>query len=271
MIRYIFCDMDGTLLTDDNRLPEGFDAMMAELRRRGVTFCPASGRQYFSLLDTFPAYKDSFIFFAENGTNVIRQGEEIYSDCIGEEIARTILNDVYAKRPETFCVFCGKKDAYALSAQNDAANRAELHKYYTHATYLDTDRFEPIDDQPVKISLYDSTGHSAETVYPLVKKYADVPLHVVLSSDYWVDIMSPTANKGAAIQAFQKQYGVSPDECAAFGDYLNDTEMLGAVTYSFAMANAHPEIQKLAKYQTASNNEQGVLKGIQRLIDAGLC
>ena len=80
MIRYIFCDMDGTLLTDDNRLPEGFDAMMAELRRRGVTFCPASGRQYFSLLDTFPAYKDSFIFFAENGTNVIRQGEEIYSD-----------------------------------------------------------------------------------------------------------------------------------------------------------------------------------------------
>ena len=50
MIKIIFSDMDGTLLTDENKLPDGFDEMITELKRRGVIFAPASGRQYFSLL-----------------------------------------------------------------------------------------------------------------------------------------------------------------------------------------------------------------------------
>ena len=44
MVRLILTDMDGTLLDSQSRLPEGFDAMMAELKRRGVMFGAASGR-----------------------------------------------------------------------------------------------------------------------------------------------------------------------------------------------------------------------------------
>ena len=53
MIKIIFSDMDGTLLTSANKLPDGFDEMADELKRRGVIFAPASGRQYFSLLKSF--------------------------------------------------------------------------------------------------------------------------------------------------------------------------------------------------------------------------
>ncbi len=53
MIKIIFSDMDGTLLTSQNKLPDGFDETMSELKKRGVIFAPASGRQYFSLLKTF--------------------------------------------------------------------------------------------------------------------------------------------------------------------------------------------------------------------------
>ena len=57
MIKIIFCDMDGTLLTSQNKLPEGFDEMMAELKNRNVIFAPASGRQFFSLIRSFEKYR----------------------------------------------------------------------------------------------------------------------------------------------------------------------------------------------------------------------
>ena len=46
--------------------------------------------------------------------------------------------------------------------------------------------------------------------------------------------------------------------------------MLQAVTYSFAMANAHPDLKKFARYETVTNAEHGVLVGIERLINEGL-
>ena len=83
--------------------------------------------------------------------------------------------------------------------------------------------------------------------------------------------MNADINKGVAVQQVQQYLQIKPEECAAFGDYLNDAEMLEAVDYSFAMDNAHPDIKKLARFSTGSNAEAGVLRGIQRLMDKGLC
>jgi hydroxymethylpyrimidine pyrophosphatase-like HAD family hydrolase len=51
-----------------------------------------------------------------------------------------------------------------------------------------------------------------------------------------------------------------------FGDYLNDLEMLDAAEWSFAMANAHPEVIGRARYLAASNNEHGVLRAVGRVM-----
>ena len=96
-------------------------------------------------------------------------------------------------------------------------------------------------------------------------------MQVALSSAYWVDVMNADINKGIAIKQVQKKLKIKPEECAAFGDYLNDSEMMEAVYYSFAMANAHPKIKELARFSTASNEEHGVLRAIKKLIDDGLC
>lgn len=65
MIKMIFSDMDGTLLDEQGQLPDGFDSVARCLRERGVMFAPCSGRQYFSLLDTFRDYREEFLFLAE--------------------------------------------------------------------------------------------------------------------------------------------------------------------------------------------------------------
>lgn len=267
MIKMIFSDMDGTLLDGRGKVPEGFDAVAAELAARGVRFAPASGRQYFSLAESFSRYRDTFLFVAENGTNVVYQGKTIFQITMERAAALAMLSEVHAADPEIFCVFCGLKDAYALASQRLPENVSELHKYYTHAAWVPS--FDDVDDDCIKVSFYDVTAHSKERIEPLAAKWRDTQ-QVVLSSDYWLDIMAPGASKGVAVRAMQKRFGVKPEECAAFGDYLNDLELLGAVEYSFAMANAHPAVKAVARYETASNEEGGVLLGIRRLMEMGL-
>ena len=61
MIKLIACDMDGTLLDSQKRLPPELPEVIAQLREKGVIFCVASGRQYASLRRDFEAYADDLL------------------------------------------------------------------------------------------------------------------------------------------------------------------------------------------------------------------
>jgi hypothetical protein len=258
--------MDGTLLTSENKLPVGFDETMAELKKRGVIFCPASGRQYFSLLKSFEKYVDEFLFLAENGTLVMHREIEIFSSTIDRNAVDRIL-EVTEPLKNILRVWCGKKDAYIRREQDTAENQAELNKYYTHNAVVDS--WKEIDDTPIKVAMFDVTGRAKENIYDYLGEFYD-SLQVVLSSDYWVDLMTKGINKGEAVRNVQRILNVKPEECAAFGDYMNDYEMIQAVGYGFAMANAHPELKKVAKFETVSNDEGGVIVGIKKLMAKGL-
>lgn len=262
MVKIIFCDMDGTLLTNENELPVGFDAMISELKRRNVIFAPASGRQYFSLLRSFKDYSDDFLFLAENGTFVMHKGEEVFSQPLDFEAAREVLAATEGLE-NILRVYCGKKDAYILRKQDTPAAHAELDKYYTHNGVVDS--FSELDDIPLKIALFDPNADAEKNIYNKLAKFHE-NLQVVLSSDYWVDVMAPGVSKGEAVRNIQRVMNIKPEECAAFGDYFNDVEMLQAVGYGFAMANSHPDVKKLAKFVVPSNNAGGVLLGVRRLM-----
>ncbi len=266
MIKLIMTDMDGTLLDDNSQLPEGFDEMMAELKKRGVIFGPSSGRQYYSLCDSFPDYVDDFLFLAENGTMVMYQGKELSSSPIRKAHAYQVM-DVGVTLPDIFCVYCGKKDAYTLESQQRPEYQQELAKYYTHNAVVKEVR--DVEDEVIKVSFFDQTGRASKTIYPYLEKFQG-PMQVVRSSDYWVDVMTFGINKGMALQQVQRKLKITPMECAVFGDYLNDLEIMSSAYYSFAMANAHHKIREVARFETVSNAEGGVLKGIQRLMDEGL-
>ena len=95
-----------------------------------------------------------------------------------------------------------QKDAYILEEQDTDEFRDEFHKYYTH--YATVDDFEEIEDEPIKISLFDAEGKAIESILPTVQRF-DGPLQVVASSDWWVDVMAFGINKGIAIQQVQKR------------------------------------------------------------------
>ncbi|GHE05946.1 Cof-type HAD-IIB family hydrolase [Streptomyces alanosinicus] len=262
-IRLIVTDMDGTLLDDAKRIPDGLWPMLAELRRRGVLFSPASGRQYATLARQFADVAEGMVFIAENGTYVVRDGVELGSDVLEPSVpagmARTVRRLV-ADGADVGAVVCGKRSAYV--ERTDEAFLAEVRRYYVeHRVVAD---LTAVDDDVIKVALYDF-GSAEHSTAPALAEFAATH-QVVVSGEHWVDVMNRTANKGTALRALQRALGITPAQTMVFGDYLNDLEMLDAAEWSFAMANAHPDVVRRARHLAPSNNDNGVLRTISRVL-----
>ncbi|MGW2234835.1 Cof-type HAD-IIB family hydrolase [Streptomyces sp. NPDC001759] len=262
-IRLVVTDMDGTLLDDAGRVPPGLWDTLAELRRRGVLFSPASGRQYATLAREFAEVAEGMVFIAENGTYVVRDGVEISSDPLAPGVAARVVRAVrrlVAEGVDVGAVVCGKRSAYV--ERSDEAFLAEVRKYYVEHRIVED--ATALDDDVIKVALFDF-GSAARTTAPALAPFADSH-QVVVSGEHWVDVMNRTANKGAALRRLQRALGITPAQTMVFGDYLNDLEMLDAAEWSFAMAGAHPDVIARARHLAPSNNDNGVLRTIARML-----
>ncbi|MFF4905473.1 Cof-type HAD-IIB family hydrolase [Streptomyces sp. NPDC001260] len=262
-IRLVVTDMDGTLLDDAGRVPPGLWDTLAELRRRGVLFSPASGRQYATLAREFAEAAEGMVFIAENGTYVVRDGVELSSDPLAPGVAARVVRAVrrlVAEGVDVGAVVCGKRSAYV--ERSDEAFLAEVRKYYVEHRIVED--ATALDDDVIKVALFDF-GSAARTTAPALAPFADSH-QVVVSGEHWVDVMNRTANKGAALRRLQRALGITPAQTMVFGDYLNDLEMLDAAEWSFAMAGAHPDVIARARHLAPSNNDNGVLRTIARML-----
>jgi Cof subfamily protein (haloacid dehalogenase superfamily) len=262
-IRLIATDMDGTLVDDGKQIHDELWPLIDALHSRGITFCPASGRQYYNLLQEFEGVADELVFIAENGTYVVARGQEISSDCLALEVARQVVSRVRGIA-EAGAVLCGKRSAYI--ERRDAPFVAQATLYYTRLKVVD-DLLEVTDDDVLKVAIYDFVSAERNTA-PQMAELAGSH-QVVVSGAHWVDVLSATANKGHAVRQVQKTLGVTPDQTMVFGDFLNDLEMMDAATYSFAMANAHPVLRERASWVAPTNNANGVVRTIRTVLGLG--
>ena len=265
MIKLIFCDMDGTLLDEQGNLPPQFKEIADMVLARGAIFVPASGRQYSALVYQLPEYEDKFIFIAENGTFVARNNEEMFSTTLPSELVLEALKrseDI----PDTYPVLCGKRVAYVDKRWEPYLD--EMTKYFVKYELVDDLTVPAREEEIIKFAVCDYLHAQAETrVFPALKPLEEGgKLQVVLSSNYWIDVMSVGVNKGVAVKKIQEALGVRPDECVAFGDYLNDLEMLEAVEYSFAMENGHHKLRQAARGEAPSNEKFGVMQILRKLL-----
>ncbi|MGZ4816423.1 MAG: HAD hydrolase family protein, partial [Terriglobales bacterium] len=86
------------------------------------------------------------------------------------------------------------------------------------------------------------------------------------SQKYYLDITHPTANKGEAILMLSELLDIPTSHIVTIGDMENDVPMFKQSGISIAMGNATPEVQAHATYVTASNEEDGFAKAIERYV-----
>lgn len=257
-IRLVATDMDGTLLDSKKRLPADFmDWVKAHPDIKTVI---ASGRQYYTLLKEFLPIKEKLIYIAENGGFVFEKEKLIYSNEMEKgDIYRCLdrIEQIKGLTP----VICGEKSAYMKPSKDFVLKEVKM--YYDHLEQTKDLRQAAMRDTIAKIAIF-AEEKKAESA---MVHFKDIGrnLAVVLSGDSWIDISNRTVNKGTAIVQIQKKYGIDKAECMAFGDYLNDAQMLENCAESYCMENGHPDLKALAKYTAASNDEDGVMQVLKNL------
>lgn len=259
-IKLVVSDMDGTLLNENNEVSTRFLEQFEALKKHGIHFVAASGRQYQSIQHKLEPIKNEISIIAENG-GIIQHAQETkvllklsqndVIKCI--ELLRTIKN--------CFIVLCGRKSAYIETTNKKFIH--ELKKYYSAVESVN-DLTKITEDDFLKIAVYHFES-SENYIYPHVRDLKD-NYQVIVSGQNWLDISHIEANKAYALKMLQQNMGLSSQETLVFGDYNNDIGMIELADLSFAMENAHPNVKKVAKYLTKSNAEEGVEDIIDQLL-----
>lgn len=258
MIKLIAADLDGTLLDSRKQLSPGLPALLRQLSDKGIRFIPASGRQYYNLIQLFPGLEHELLFIAENGAMMVDRGKALFVDEIPLKDLQKPL-EITRKAVGVYTVLAGEKTAYYEDDNPVFRENAEM--YYAKLTHVPDLLEAARHDRICKIAVFEK-GNAERGCYRLLQPCTE-RFQVVLSGADWVDLLNPGVNKGHAMRELQRQLGISPDECMAFGDYLNDVELLESVTHSFAMANAHPKLKAVSRHLAPSNDEDGVVRAVR--------
>ena len=229
MIKLIATDIDGTLLADGTLKinPEYYD-VIKELRNRGVRVIAASGRQRSSIKKVFAPIVDEISFISENGTAVYSKDYQFINK-IPEDVARAYIREA---RMFPGCEITINKDNMAYF-ENVGLYRYMIDDYGYRGELVDN--IEDYLDDVCKISIF---HHNC----------------------------AEGGNKGSALQHFQEAYKISPDETLAFGDNINDIEMLKRASHSFAVENAREEVKEVANFIAPSYKEDGVLQVLKAVL-----
>lgn len=259
-VKLVVTDMDGTLLNSKNEVSALFFNQFNELKKHNIHFVAASGRQYQSIVHKLDTIKNDISIIAENG-NVMQHANKtsILLKLSHEEVLKSI--QILRNIKDCYIVLCGRKAAYIETKDSDFVSK--FREYYTSYQIVEN-LSKVIDDDFLKIAVYHF--ESSETkVVPYLEEITN-KLQVTVSSKNWLDISHKKANKGYALNMLQKELGIEVKETIVFGDYNNDLQMLELAHFSYAMENAHPNVKKIANFETKSNNDEGVEFILQQLI-----
>lgn len=251
--------MDGTLLNSKHEVSSRFFEIYEELKKKNIAFVAASGRQYHSMVDKLESIKNEILVIAENGALIKKQEETLLTTPINKSEVNRILDTV---RPleNVHPVLCCQNNAFVGGDSNEFIDM--LREYYSEFEIVEDQK--QVDEEILKIAIY-HFENSEKHIYPNVK-HLEGDLKVKVSGANWVDVSDLNAHKGYALKKVMDYFQIAAHEIMVFGDYNNDLEMLELSDYSFAMANAHPNVLKTAKYTTHSNDDFGVERVLEKLL-----
>lgn len=260
-LKLVVSDMDGTLLNSKHEVSQDFIEIFKKLRELEIAFAVASGRQYYSLRERMEEIQDELIYIAENGAIVVHDKEELHLVPMDKEVVHELIREI-RKLKSKYLILCGREQAYIEST--DPGFMKQFLNHYEKYKVVD-DLLEVKNDVFLKFTLCDLSG-AEENSLPHLEHFKD-RLQVKLSGKIWIDFNHKDAQKGNALKAVQEKLNIKREETIAFGDYLNDIELFQHSGSSYAMENAHKEVKAVATHSAGSNDELGVERVLNELLN----
>ncbi len=263
-VRLVIADVDGTLVTQDKVLtPRAIEAVK-KLHDAGILFGVTSGRPPKGMKMLIEPLQLAEPLAGFNGGVVVKPDlTPIFKELLPPEVASQALQLVLKHQLDVFLY--SDLDWFV---RNKNAPHVAREAWTVQFSPTVVDSFDSLLDRVVKIV---GVGDDLDAVARCEKdmqEWSAGRVSAARSQPYYLDITHPKANKGEVVKLFSKYCDIPPDEIATIGDMPNDVLMFKKSGISIAMGNASPEVQKQATFVTASNQEEGFAKAMERLLES---
>ena len=265
-IKLVAVDIDGTLVNSQREItPEVFQAVQ-DAKAAGVKIVITTGRPIAGVTKLLEDLN-----LTQEGDYVITfNGGLVQDAATGQELVKeTLTYDDYLDIE----LLARKLGVHMHAITKDGiytANR-NIGKYTVHeATLVNMPIFyrtpeEMADKEIVKIMFIDEPDVLDQAISQIPKEVAD-KYTLVKSQPFYLEVVNKNVSKGNAIIHLSRTLGIDLSETMAIGDEENDRAMLEVVANPVVMANGNPELKKIAKYITKSNDDSGVAYAIREWV-----
>ena len=254
-VKIIFSDIDGTILTDDKKVPALTAKAMKAVVAKGLKFVLVSARMpeaIYPITDGIGLERMPVISYG--GGFVLTEDETVLHDKkMPLDDTKKILTAFNRWQNISINYYAGR-NWYVRAV--DANIQHEMNITQATAEIADFDKLVDENVLPNKIMIICAPPTCEEMERELGKMFP--ALNVVRSAPYLLEIMDKSVSKAVGIEILLRHYNFGVDDAVAFGDNYNDIEMLEYIPRSVAMGNAPDAIKKIAADVTDTNEESGI-------------
>jgi Cof subfamily protein (haloacid dehalogenase superfamily) len=259
-IKLIVFDLDGTLLTDDKEIGEKTLELVPQLEELGVRFSFASGRLHSALIKFAEQLKIKTPLISLDGSLIksYPKGEVVFHSYIPPKHVIKAIN--LADRYLLKIALCHGDAIYyteenALIPEMIEKYGAKFEEVESYNNYLNS-TLEIVMAGDYRDSIkYVSQKLLFPYTFGLSTNYYKSHSH---SGIYYIESRKLGASKGMGLKKLMKYLKVGYSETAVLGDWYNDRTLFDTKSLKVAVANAVPEIIRLADFVThRTNNEDG--------------
>ncbi len=239
MYPVVVSDLDGTLLNKQHELSPRTREVIQHLSEKGIKFIFATGRHFQDVERIRAQLGVDMYLITSNGARVHNpKGELIIQHDITPELVHLLLS---LRKPFEDKVHTNvyKGEQWLVEVEHEDLNAFSKESGFT---YHMAD-FDSIEASAIQKVFFAAESHA--DLLPLSDQarelYGD-QLYMTYSLPECFEIMAPGVCKGTALEEVLKLKGYGLQGAIAFGDGMNDFEMLSSVGKGVVMGNADPSL-----------------------------
>jgi len=274
----ISCDLDGTLLNSKSEISQYSKKVIKKLTDMGHIFCINTARPFNACEKYYKELGLNTPIVTHNGAlmfNPYRSDFPSTNWCISREIIKELIGDKNIRKYACNAIIDAEQRTYVY-VKNDWTEK-QWHKVINDFGIYTTENIVKLNGT---LKGFKDTAYCVLFVPKQEKDLMDLTNAIktkvpTLLTKLWrvegmgvvVEVCSPNCSKAIALRDLATYYGIPDWRTVAFGDGLDDAEMLKYAICGYAMKNGKNEAQMNAAYITKwTNDEDGVAKTLEALL-----
>lgn len=263
MKKMIIVDLDNSLLNSKTECEESSKNYLKKLKDDGYIIVIATGRSLASAIRVTDGANFANYIITNGGASIYESENKqaIFDNTLNNDELRKL----YLKYKDLFTefVFCDKNSYYKYHSIKKLS--------YLDIEIKDVLAFLETSPKLKHLSLEVKDSKIYELEEKLNKEFSDLKFVVMqdsLATHKWIDVLCKNVSKYNAISFLSKLINIPNKDIIAFGDGLNDIDMISKCGIGVAMENALEEVKEKAKYVTLSCDNEGIINFLKEYLNS---